>query len=44
MSIPRQITRDSNGGLLTYPVEEARALRKTLLGTYKFRAEIKIIY
>ena len=41
MSIPRQITRDSNGGLLTYPVEEARALRKTLLGTYKFRAENK---
>jgi len=41
MIIPRNITKNISGQLITYPVEAAKGLRKTLLGAYKFKADNK---
>lgn len=41
MIIPRNITKNISGQLITYPVEAAKALRKTQLGAYKFKANNK---
>lgn len=41
MIIPRKISTNDKGHIITYPVKEAEYLRKKLLKTYRFNAEAK---